>query len=79
MFCEAQVTIIIRGQVDTKIRFDPVSQVFMNEDSPIGSSPITVTARNPNNQPVNNYVKISGSDSFSVNRTTGAVNVALIV
>lgn len=43
----AQVTIIIEGEPDTAIRFDPIPVSFMNEDEVVGYRAATVTANDP--------------------------------
>ncbi|BFZ03360.1 hypothetical protein BsWGS_06399 [Bradybaena similaris] len=70
-----QITIIIRGEVVQRITFDTVSQVFMNEDARPGYSPLTVTARDVNNQPVHNYQKVNGSAYFTVDSYSGRVSL----
>ncbi|KAI8797563.1 cadherin-23 isoform X2 [Biomphalaria glabrata] len=68
-----QIALSITGRAENGIFCDPVNQIFINEDANINNSPITVTVRDPNNIPVNNYTKLSGSDYFFVEKLTGRI------
>ncbi|CAL1530728.1 unnamed protein product [Lymnaea stagnalis] len=74
---DTQIALSITGQADTGITFDPINQVFMNEDALVNNNPITVTARDPNNVAVRNYTKISGSNNFRVDPVLGRVILSI--
>ncbi|XP_059170112.1 cadherin-23-like [Physella acuta] len=70
-----QISLSITGVAESTIKFDPFSQVFMNEDAELGYQVITLTARDPSNIPVDNYTRLSGSPSFDIHPSIGRVTL----